>query len=113
MASLEDELFPDERPDARHALLDLFPEESEALKDKRAKELINRVEPLIDEKFSIIEERIDNEINGIYDTVETQISSISLTPGEKGTKGDRGAKGDKGDKGERGTIGYLVDRIYR
>lgn len=106
MASLDDELFPEEQPDARHALLDLFPEENESLKDTRAREVLERVLPVIDEKFSTLEDRIDTEVDSIYEVIDSQIEDITLKPGPKGDKGFRGEKGDKGNKGDKGEIGY-------
>lgn len=107
MDSYDDkDLFPEERPDARHALLDLFPEETEALKEKRAKEIIGHFLPILEEKISLVNERISNDVEGLYETIDSGLESIALTPGDKGEKGERGAKGEKGDKGERGLIGF-------
>lgn len=110
MDSLDDELFPEERPDARHALLDLFPEETDSLKTKRAQEFIDRVLPVIDEKVSVVDERITSEIDAVYEVIDKEIDDITLTSGPKGDKGNRGEKGEKGDRGERGELGFRGSR---
>lgn len=106
MDSSDDELFPEEKHGAAHVLLDLFPEESEELKNKRANEVIERIKPELDEALNGLSERIDSEMEVMNETLAEGLSSVSLTPGEKGAKGDRGAKGEKGDRGERGLVGF-------
>lgn len=106
MAYSDDDLFPEERTDARSALLDLFPEEAEELKKRRANEVIEILKPDLDEALAILDEKIDTEIETVHEALQEGLELVELTPGEKGPRGERGPKGEKGDTGPRGPLGF-------
>lgn len=88
---------------AKDTYFELFPEELENLKEERVKEVIARIEPIVDEKISVVEQMLDTEVVNIYDVLD----NISHTPGPEGKKGERGERGVKGDSGSRGDRGLL------
>lgn len=66
----DDDLFPEDRPDALHVLQDLFPEEAETIKERRADEIWERIGPHVQEMISTIAEAVDKEFESIHEILE-------------------------------------------
>lgn len=66
-----DDLFPEERPDARHALLELFPEEAQELKEKRAEEIWGHLSPKVESMLSTVATAVEEEFETLHELFET------------------------------------------
>lgn len=68
MDSFED-LFPEEKPEARQALLDLFPEETEELRSRRADEILERIYPKIEATIARVAEALQEDLEAFRDEI--------------------------------------------